>query len=186
MIRSNIEKTVRPFRTVRSIWRLRTTSAMKPLRGGNQGRPCGHRPFLQTSATTPSADCSLAGSVNVAHVALCGCLVVAETTVPISGFTGIADIAIRFRDHMALSRDEKKLFPHFGEAGPAVFAVKEVEYGGHDRIPLFDHTHSSISLGGRRDLDHTPGLLKQPFDISQPSKTTAAGLCKAYARSLGA
>lgn len=47
---------------------------------------------------------------------------------------------------MALSRDKKKLFPHFGEAGTAVFAVKKVEYGGHDRTPLFDHTHASISL----------------------------------------
>jgi hypothetical protein len=48
---------------------------------------------------------------------------------------------------MALSRDQKKLFPHFGEAGTAVFAVKEVEYIGHDRIPSFDHDHAIISLG---------------------------------------
>jgi hypothetical protein len=48
---------------------------------------------------------------------------------------------------MALSRDEKKLFPHFGEAGTAVFAVKKVEYRRHDRTPLFDHDHVSISLG---------------------------------------
>jgi hypothetical protein len=28
---------------------------------------------------------------------------------------------------------EQKLFPHFGEAGTAIFAVKQVEYSGHDR-----------------------------------------------------
>jgi len=47
---------------------------------------------------------------------------------------------------MALSRDQKKLFPHFGEAGTAVFVVEEVEYGGHDRTPSFDH-QAIISLG---------------------------------------
>jgi hypothetical protein len=45
-------------------------------------------------------------------------------------------IAIRFRDLMALSR-EQKLFPHFGEAGAAVFAVEQVEYGRHDPTPSF-------------------------------------------------
>jgi hypothetical protein len=82
----------------------------------------------------------------VASFALCGCPVVAKTTIPTSGAAGIADIAIRFWDHMALSRDQKKLFPHFGEAGTAVFVVKEVEYGGHDRTPSFDHDHAIISL----------------------------------------
>jgi hypothetical protein len=47
---------------------------------------------------------------------------------------------------MALNQDQK-LFPHFGEAGTAVFAVEEVEYGGHDRTPSFDHRHVIISLG---------------------------------------
>ena len=32
----------------------------------------------------------------------------------------------------------QKLFPHFGEAGTAVFAVEEVEYGGHDPTSLFE------------------------------------------------
>jgi hypothetical protein len=80
--------------------------------------------------------CSGAGSVNVASFVLCGCPIVAKTAIPTSGAARIADIAIRFWDHMALSRDQKKLFPHFGEAGTAVFAVKEVEYGGHDRNPV--------------------------------------------------
>ena len=57
----------------------------------------------------------------------------------------MADIAIRW-GLVALSRDQKKLFPHFGEAGTAVFPVEEVEYGGHDRTPSFDH-HAIISLG---------------------------------------
>jgi hypothetical protein len=87
-------------------------------------------------ATAPSAGCSGAGSVNVASFVLCGCPIVAKTAIPTSGAARIADIAIRFWDHMALSRDQKKLFPHFGEAGTAVFAVKEVEYGGHDRNPV--------------------------------------------------
>jgi len=53
----------------------------------------------------------------------------------------MADIAIRFWDLMALSRDQKKLFPHFGEAGTAVFAVEDIEYGGHDPTSLFDLHH---------------------------------------------
>jgi hypothetical protein len=41
---------------------------------------------------------------------------------------------------MPLRRDQK-LFPHFGETGMAVFAVEEVEYGGHDLTSLFDLHH---------------------------------------------
>ena len=36
-----------------------------------------------------------------------------------------------------LRRRNQKLFPHFDEAGTAVFAVQEVEYGGHDLASLF-------------------------------------------------
>lgn len=32
----------------------------------------------------------------------------------------------------------QKLFPHFGKAGTAVFAVEEVEYGRHDLTSLFE------------------------------------------------
>ena len=78
---------------------------------------------------------------------VCGCPLVAKTAIPTSGAAGIADIAIRCGDRTAPSRDKKKLFPHFGEAGTAVFAVKEVEYGGHDRTPSFYHDHAIISLG---------------------------------------
>jgi hypothetical protein len=46
-------------------------------------------------------------------------------------------IAIRFRNFLALSPDQK-LFPHFGEACTAIFSVKQVEYGGHDQTSLFD------------------------------------------------
>jgi hypothetical protein len=49
-----------------------------------------------------------------------------------------AGIAIRFWDIMALSRDQQKLFPHFGETGTAIFAVKQVKNSGHDRTPSFD------------------------------------------------
>src|SRR5258708_7624751 len=38
-------------------------------------------------------------------------------------------------------RGDQKLFPHFGQAGTAVFAIKNVEYGGHDLTPLFDLHH---------------------------------------------
>jgi hypothetical protein len=84
--------------------------------------------------------------VNVASFALCGCPIVAKTAIPTSGAAKTADIAIRVWDLMALSRDQK-LFPHFGEAGTAVFAVEEVQYGGHDRTPSFDHHQAIISLG---------------------------------------
>ena len=99
--------------------------------------------------TARSAGCSHAGSVNVASFVLCGCPIVAKTATPTSEAARMADIAIRFWDLMALSRDQKKLFPHFGEAGTAVFAVKEIEYIGHDRTPSFDHDHAIISLGGQ-------------------------------------
>ena len=59
----------------------------------------------------------------------------------------MADIAIRFWDLVALSRDQKKLLPHFGEASTAVFAVEEVEDGGHDRTPSFDYHHAIICSG---------------------------------------
>jgi hypothetical protein len=38
---------------------------------------------------------------------------------------------------MPRGRDQK-LFPHFGEPGTAVFAVEELEYGGHDLTSLFE------------------------------------------------
>jgi hypothetical protein len=56
-------------------------------------------------------------------------------------------MAIRFWDLMALSRGQKKLFPHFGEPGTAVFAVEEVEYGGHDRTPRLIITTLSFLSG---------------------------------------
>jgi hypothetical protein len=71
--------------------------------------------------------------------------VVATTAIPTSG-ANMADIAIRFWDLRALSRDQKMLFPHFGEAGRTVFAIKVVEYGGHDRTSSFDHHQTIISL----------------------------------------
>ena len=51
-------------------------------------------------------------------------------------------IAKRFWDLMPLRRDQK-LFPHLGEAGTAVFAVQEVEYGGHDLTSCLICTISS-------------------------------------------
>jgi hypothetical protein len=56
-----------------------------------------------------------------------GCLTAACRT----GVDSILGIAKRFRDLMPVGRDQK-LFPHLGEAGTAVFAVQEIEYGGHD------------------------------------------------------
>jgi hypothetical protein len=87
-------------------------------------------------------------SVNVESVVLSGCPIVAKTAIPTSGAAKIAAFAIRW-DLVALSRDQKKLFPHFGEAGTAVFAVEEIEYRGHDRTPSFYHPHAIISLGVR-------------------------------------
>jgi hypothetical protein len=46
-------------------------------------------------------------------------------------------ITNRFWDLMPFRRDQK-LLPHFGEAGTAVFAVEEVEYGGHDLVWSFE------------------------------------------------
>jgi hypothetical protein len=84
--------------------------------------------------------------VNVESFVLCGCPVVAKIAIPTSGAAKIAAFAIR-RHLVARSRDQKKLFPHFGEAGTAVFAIEKVEYGGHDRTPSFHPHHAIISLG---------------------------------------
>ena len=56
-----------------------------------------------------------------------GCL----TAICRTSADSILGIAKHFWDLMPLRRDQK-LLPHFGEAGIAVFAVEEVEYGGHD------------------------------------------------------
>jgi hypothetical protein len=63
-------------------------------------------------------------------------------------------IAKRFWDLMPLWRDQK-LFPHLGEAGTAVFAVQEVEYGGHDLTSLFDlhHDLDAIIFPNARDVN---------------------------------
>lgn len=59
----------------------------------------------------------------------------------------MGDIAICFRNIIILSRDQKELLPHFGETGTTVFAIEEIEYGGHDRTPSFDRDHAIISFG---------------------------------------
>jgi hypothetical protein len=86
--------------------------------------------------------------MNVASFVLCSCPVVAKTAIPTSGAAKMADIAISC-DFVALSRDQKKLFPHFGEACTAIFSVKQVEYGGHDRTSLFDY----LSIPSTESLD---------------------------------
>jgi hypothetical protein len=86
--------------------------------------------------------------VNVGSFVLAGRPIVAKIAIPTSGAANMAAIAIRC-DLVALSRDQMKLSPHFGEAGTAVFAVEEVEYRGHDRTPSFHHDYAIISLGVR-------------------------------------
>jgi hypothetical protein len=44
---------------------------------------------------------------------------------PISSAIGMAGIAIRFGRFEAVN--EQKLFPHFSEARPAIFAVEKIE-----------------------------------------------------------
>jgi hypothetical protein len=83
----------------------------------------------------------------------------------------MTDIA-RFCDLIALSRDQKKLFPHFGEPGTAVFAVEDVEYGRHDRTPLFDQCgiltedlFGPSSHGAENDFaDERNGFIWNPSD----------------------
>jgi hypothetical protein len=63
-------------------------------------------------------------------------------------------IAKRIWDLVLLRRDQK-LLPHLGEAGTAVFAVQEVEYGGHDLTSLFDLHRDlhAISFLNTRDVN---------------------------------
>ena len=43
----------------------------------------------------------------------------------------IAATRVRFQDFVASNRDQN-LLSHLGEAGTALLAVKQVDYGGHD------------------------------------------------------
>ena len=64
----------------------------------------------------------------------------ASMATSISSAVRLTDIAICFGKFLALGPDQK-LFPHFCKARTAIFAVKEVEYRGHDRTSLFDHLY---------------------------------------------
>src|SRR5258708_19650885 len=97
---------------------------------------------------------------------LLGCPNGAETVASISRPGRITRVAIRHRNFRALIRDQK-LFPHFGKAGAAVFAVEEVEYGGADpNPPVFSPPlkapPSFFSLS-QKDLNLTPPLPYLPF-----------------------
>jgi hypothetical protein len=52
------------------------------------------------------------------------CRLIVAQTIPI----GAVDIG----NGLGLLRQEKKLLPHFGEASTAIFAIQEIEYGGHN------------------------------------------------------
>jgi hypothetical protein len=104
----------------------------------------GSRPMKCSGRRNRNHNCA-AGSANVARFVLCDCPIVAKTAIPTGGAVRIADIAIRYRRLLALSR-KRKLFPHFGEPGTAVFAVEEIEYGGHDRPLSFDRYHQFPTL----------------------------------------
>jgi len=56
-----------------------------------------------------------------------GCPIVTQA-IPIRGID-IGDLDV-------LRREQQKLFPHFGEAGTAIFLIQEIEYGGHDSVPV--------------------------------------------------
>jgi hypothetical protein len=73
--------------------------------------------------------------------ALRGCLTAACWT----SADSILGIARRFWDLIPVRRDQK-LFPHLGEAGTAVFAVQEVEYGGHDLTFVCCTINSKLSF----------------------------------------
>src|SRR4051812_49567146 len=85
------------------------------------------------------------------------------TSAHVASWTGadsILCIANRFWDLMPLGRDQK-LFPHLGEAGTAVFAVEEVEYGGGGTTPLFrvfftPNRKPSAIFGAQNGIDHNP------------------------------
>ena len=54
--------------------------------------------------------------------------------------------------------DQKQLLPHFGETRAAIFAIKQIEYGGHDRPPLTIAVNASAYHAAWRtrcELDHS-------------------------------
>jgi hypothetical protein len=60
-------------------------------------------------------------------VVLSRCLIFAQA-IPIGG--------VGMGDPLGLLRQEQKLFPHFGQAGTAIFLIQEIKYGGHDSLPV--------------------------------------------------
>ena len=66
-----------------------------------------------------------AASMNAGFL-VSGCPMVTQA-IPIGGID-IGDLDIQRRD--------QKLFPHFGEAGTAIFLIQEIEYGGHNSVPV--------------------------------------------------
>ena len=60
-------------------------------------------------------------------------------------------------------RRGQKLLSHFGKAGIAVFAVEEVEYGGHDLASQFDLHRRQANIIGPPRLGHqdSPGTLSR-------------------------
>ena len=83
--------------------------------------------------------------------------IVFQATAPIIRAGRIAGIPICCW-HFVGNR-EQKLFPHFGEAGTAIFAVKQVEYIGHDRNPrLITTSHSIVFSHFARDTENCAGI----------------------------
>jgi hypothetical protein len=107
------------------------TQRRDAYRGVYQGRACAQ----------PAGSTHLINSVNAASFLLRRCPIVVRTVVRT---IEIADIAIRFRNRR--TRDQVKLFPHFGEPRTAVFAVEKIADGGHDRPPSFARHHIIISV----------------------------------------
>jgi len=123
---------------------------------------------------------------------------VAKTAIPTGGAARMADIAIRFWDFLALSREQQKLLPHFGEAGTAVFAVEEIDYGGHDLPLSFDRYHqfplyhlswdADVNwITAHPDFRTTSGLREMASSIANSVPPVEAGLavCREYRSSPG-
>src|SRR5579871_3680909 len=115
--------------TLRPITPLQPSHRRAPPLGQRAGH--GVTPRQASMRTSPTELCGYDTRLPDGRV-LFGRGAVAPTATPIVRAGRIARIPTRVEDFVANNRHQK-LFPHFSEAGTAIFAVKHVEYDEHDR-----------------------------------------------------
>jgi len=94
-------------------------------------------------------------------------VVVARAATPIIWIGTIGGIRNRCRYRIVGNR-EQQLLPHFGKAGTAIFAVKHVEYSGHDRTLAWSTIFHAIAFQPfrpRREMNSAREFFAGDYDL---------------------